>query len=82
MKMHFTMVLNGEYSMDHKFKEALAKNPELHMELIQGMFHVLMMCFGWRQTDNITVESFRAGKMEENNSNETVLNPSPSNPEK
>ena len=65
MKMHFTMVLQGEDIIEQKFKAAIENNPELHMDLIRGIAQLLMMGFNWKHADNIMVESFRCGKVEE-----------------
>lgn len=63
MKMHFTLVLKGEDTLQKKFEESLQANPSLHMDLIRSFGQVVMLAFRLNEADGISVESFRAGKM-------------------
>lgn len=65
MKMQFTMVLQGKETLENKFKEAIQDNPQIHMELIRGMAQIVMLAFRLKEEDGISVESFRASKVEE-----------------
>lgn len=65
MKMHFTMIINGEDSVEKKFQDAIEKNPQLHMHLIQSFAHAVMMGLGLREEDNVNVCSFKVGKIPE-----------------
>ena len=63
MRMHFTMVINGKETIETKFEEKVKSNPNLHMDLIRCMAHTIMLAFGLDEKDELSVESFRAGKI-------------------
>lgn len=65
MKMQFTMVLQGKETLEDKFKEAIQHNPQIHMDLIRGMAQIIMLGLRLNEEDGISVESFRASKIEE-----------------
>lgn len=63
MRMQFTMVINGQENLEKKFQEALDHNPGLHMHMIRSFGSTVMMALGLKESDNVIIESFRAGKI-------------------
>jgi len=63
MKMHFTLIIDGEDSLEAKFKKAVEENPNLHMDLINVFTHAVMKSLKLDQTDKITVTQFKAAKL-------------------
>lgn len=65
MKYGFNIVIKGLDSLEKKFDETLKNNPNLHMDLIRAFAQTVLIAFRLNEDDNITVEHFRAGKIEE-----------------
>lgn len=65
MKMHFSIVMAGENTLEEKFQESLKDNPNLHLELIRSFAQTIMLALRLKESDKISVESFRAGKIPE-----------------
>lgn len=65
MKMHFQIVIKGQDTLEQKFKKAVDENPTLHMDVIRSFAQTIMLALRLKEEDNISVESFRAGKVDE-----------------
>lgn len=65
MKMQFNLVINGADSMEAKFQKCFQENPNLTMDLVRSFGQIVMMAFRLDQSDNVTVEGFRAGKIDD-----------------
>lgn len=71
MKMQFTLVIQGEDSLEKKFEKSIIENPTLHMDLIRSFGQTIMLALRLNEDDKISVESFRAGKAPDAPSQET-----------
>jgi hypothetical protein len=65
MKMHFTIVINGKDSLEKKFEEQVNSNKDLHMGMIRCFAQTIMLALHLDQSDDISVESFIAAKIPE-----------------
>jgi hypothetical protein len=63
MKIQFSIVLEGKESFDEKFKKSLDENPYLQIDLIKSFSLSIMMALRLNEDDKISVTSFRAGKI-------------------
>lgn len=63
MNLQFNLVLNGEPSMIEKFHKTIQENPEMHMDLIRAITQSVMLAFRLNKDDNISITSFKAGKL-------------------
>ena len=63
MKMHFTIIIDGLDTIESKFKEAVEKNPKLHMSLIQAFGQAIMVALKLNNDDKVTISGFKAGKI-------------------
>ena len=63
MKIQFNMIINGNEGIDKKFEDTIQQNPDLHLDLIRSFAHTIMMAFRFNKDDNISIESFKAGKL-------------------
>lgn len=64
-KMNFNFVISGEGDFDKKFHEALNRCPHKNVDLVRAIGSALMLAFEWSQKDNVSFDSFKAGKIEE-----------------
>ena len=65
MKMSFQIVISGDDIIEKKFEAALKENPDVSMYLIKGFAHVLALALRLKHEDTWSVESFKAGKINE-----------------
>jgi hypothetical protein len=65
MKIQFNMVINGIDGIEKKFEDTIKENPDLHLDLIRSFAHTIMMAFRYGKEDNISIESFKAGRIVE-----------------
>lgn len=65
MKFQFTLGIEGNESIEKKFKDAMEDNPQIHVELIKAFANAIMLGLRIKPEDNLVVTSFRAGKIEE-----------------
>ena len=70
MRMHFTLVIRGKENLEKKFEEAISQHPNLHMDLIRSFGQTIMTALRLNDSDEITIESFRAGKIADEPSTE------------
>ena len=68
MKIHFSLVVKGEESFGQKFEKTLQENPHVHMDLIRAIGQTVMLAFRLNDDDKIIIDSFRAGKIPEKES--------------
>lgn len=65
MKMHFTIVINGNDTLEKKFHEQVESNKNLHLGLIRCFSQSIMLALHLDESDNISIESFVAAKIPE-----------------
>lgn len=63
MKLKFTLVMAGKDTLEKKFEDAIEKNPALHMDIIRSFGQAIMLALRLNEADEITIESFRAAKL-------------------
>jgi hypothetical protein len=63
MKIQFQMIIKGEEGIEKKFEDTLKEHPTIHLDLIRSFAHAVMMAFRYGEKDNITIETFKAGKL-------------------
>lgn len=65
MKMQFNMVIQGNETLEKKFYDSIQKNPKIQTGLIQGFGQTIILGLGLDETDNISIVSFRVGRIDE-----------------
>lgn len=66
MKMHFSLTISGEDSIEKKLQESINSNPTLHIDLVRAFGQSIMLALRLNESDKIAVSSFKAGIIEEN----------------
>lgn len=64
-KMNFNFVISGEGDFEKKFHEAVNRCPRKNVDLVRAIGSTLMLAFEWSEKDNVSFDSFKAGKIEE-----------------
>ena len=70
MKFQFSIGISGNDSIEQKFKDAMEDNPQIHIEFVKAFSQAIIMALRIKPEDNLVVESFRAGKVEESKEEE------------
>jgi hypothetical protein len=65
MKLGFSLIIKGDERLESKLKHAIEDNPRLHVELIEAFTAAVVRKLSITNEDNISIESFRAAKIEE-----------------
>ena len=65
MKIQFSMTIKGEDIIYEKFVKTIESHPTVQMDLIKAFAQTIMMAFRLNAEDNVTIESFRAGRVQE-----------------
>lgn len=67
MKLGFSLIIKGDERLESKLKQAIEGNPRLHVELIEAFTAAVVRKLNIKNEDNISIESFRAARIEEEN---------------
>ncbi len=62
-RMTFIITIKGEDSLENKFETVLKEKPNLHMDFIKAIATIIMQQLNIDKSDDMIVESFRAGIM-------------------
>lgn len=65
MKMQFNLIINGNESLGKKFEKEITTNANLNMDLVRSFGQTIMLAFRLSEEDQISIESFRAGRINE-----------------
>jgi len=65
IRMHFSVILEGEETMSHKFMNAITTNPSIHVDLARGLCQSVILALRLGHDDNINIVDFKAGVMPE-----------------
>lgn len=69
MKMHFSLTIQGEDSIEKKLQESIQSNPTLHMDLVRAFGQSIMLALRLNESDKISVSAFKAGIVDEEKEN-------------
>lgn len=73
MRMQFTITLKGEDTIDQKFRKSLTEHPTIQMDLIRAFSQALMMAFRLDDSDKVIIDSFKGGRIPDEQPKETVI---------
>lgn len=65
MKLSLNMIMKLEDVSEEKFMSVAKAYPELHLDLLRVLAQSIMLAFRFDKSDNVSIESFRLGKIEE-----------------